>query len=344
MTTLLGERLRAGQPAFGLSLTLAEPFVAGLLGAQPFDFLLVDTEHAPISNSQLQAMLISLRRSHGSTVVRVASNDEVQIMQALDLGADGVVVPNIETAADCASAVRSAFYPPVGARGVGPRRAGRLAERAPYLQRANDEVVVIIMIESPAGAENIDAIARVPGVGGVLIGMADLAAACGHIGEPGHPEVLAAVDRIGAGCRAVNLPFGRHAGTPGQARQLLESGARIVTVGSDVMLLEEAATRYLRNLGSFTKSKCSPMAAYKSRARPGDPAADSGSAGRNHRARARWLRTVVRSDGARATRAPPHRRTGAGCQSCPAACRRAPVRDSAPASRIDRSRRGLPAA
>ena len=135
-----------------------------------------------------------------------------------------------------------------GTRGVGPRRAGRLAERAPYLQRANGEVVVIVMIESSAGVENVEAIARVSGTGGVLIGMADLVASYGHIGEPSHPEVLKAVERIAATCRAANVPFGRHAGSPGQARQLLESGARIATLGSDVMFLEEAAARVVNGM------------------------------------------------------------------------------------------------
>lgn len=246
MTTVLADCLRASQPAFGISLTVADPFIAELLGAQPFDFLLIDTEHAPISASQLQTMLISLRYSRGSVVVRVSRNDEVEIMQALDLGADGVVVPHVETAQDCARAVQAALYPPAGTRGIGPRRVGRLAERTPYLQRANGETVVVIMIESPAGVENIDAIARVPGVGGVLIGMADLAASYGHVGEPSHPEVLKAVDRIGAGCRAAGLPFGRHAGSAGEARQLLQTGARIVTLGSDVIFLQEAAARVLK--------------------------------------------------------------------------------------------------
>jgi 2-keto-3-deoxy-L-rhamnonate aldolase RhmA len=245
MTTALVERLRAGRPAFGISLTVADPFVAELLGAQPFDFLLIDTEHAPISVSELQTMLISLRPARGSAVVRVSRNDDVQIMQALDLGAEGIVVPSVETPDDCARVVEAAFYPPGGTRGIGPRRAGRLAERSPYLERANSEIAVVIMIESQAGVENIDAIASVPGVSGVLIGMADLAASYGHIGELGHPEVRKAVDRIGAGCRAANLPFGRHAGSAGQARQLLESGARIVTLGSDAIFLEEAAARAL---------------------------------------------------------------------------------------------------
>jgi 2-keto-3-deoxy-L-rhamnonate aldolase RhmA len=235
----LAQVLARGEAAFGVSLTIADPFIAEVMAAQAFDFLMIDTEHSPMSAYQLQTQLIALRPSRAAILVRVPEHDENAVMQALDLGAAGVVIPHVETAPECAAAVRAALYPPQGTRGVGPRRAARLAGRDTYFRRANDDTFVGVMLESGLAADNIDDILAVPGLGGVIIGTEDLAASLGQLNDVGHDDVTKAIERISQRCAAAGVPFGRYAGTAEAAARLVSSGARLITVGSDLLFLEQ---------------------------------------------------------------------------------------------------------
>src|SRR5246127_1130298 len=141
--------MRAGGLALGVSITIADPFRAEVLGGAGFDCVLIDTEHAPITVDQLQMLLIPLRTSASTVFVRPAGNDATLIKQILDLGAEGVVIPEVDDAASCAAAVTATRYPPLGKRGFGPRRAARLeGGRSVYIARANDEVAALVMVES----------------------------------------------------------------------------------------------------------------------------------------------------------------------------------------------------
>ncbi|WP_165965860.1 HpcH/HpaI aldolase family protein [Pseudonocardia dioxanivorans] len=257
MAVGIGERLRNGTAAFGATLTIHEPFVAEVMAARPLDFLMVDTEHSPLSAVGLQTQLIALRSATAAVLVRVPHLDPTAIMQALDLGADGVVVPHVETAADASAAVSAAFYPPLGDRGFGPRRAQRLPERAPYLSRANEDTLLVVMIESRSGVENLADILAVQGVGGVIIGVADLAASLGHLGDQRHPDVGAAVDEIVDGCLVADVPFGLYAPTPEAARRWVDRGARLLTVGSDLLFLEQGMSRVLEAVAPVDRTPAS---------------------------------------------------------------------------------------
>jgi 2-keto-3-deoxy-L-rhamnonate aldolase RhmA len=239
----LASRHHRGQMSFGVTLTIADPFVAEVVAAQSFDFLLIDTEHSPMSPFQVQTQLIALRSSAATLLVRVPDLDATRIMQMLDMGADGVVVPQVESAAQCRTAVQAAFYPPLGNRGVGPRRAARLSNRQTYLASANSHVDVLVMIESAAGVANLNEILVVPGLGGVIVGAADLAASLGHLGETNHADVTAAIDLVFARCAAANVPFGMYAGSASEASAHAAKGARIITVGSDLLFLEQGMAR-----------------------------------------------------------------------------------------------------
>src|ERR1700758_2155539 len=163
--------MRAGGLALGVSLTIPDPFVAEAIGAAGLDFVLIDTEHAPVAIDQLQMLLIALRTSASTVFVRPAANDATLIKQILDLGAEGLVVPEVYDAATCADAVAAARYPPLGRRGFGPRRAARLEGGRPaYIARANDEVAVLVMVESAAAGINIDALLQTPGLAGIMGG------------------------------------------------------------------------------------------------------------------------------------------------------------------------------
>jgi 2-keto-3-deoxy-L-rhamnonate aldolase RhmA len=229
----------AGGVTFGVTLTIADPFVAEVMAAQAFDFLMIDMEHSPMSAYQLQTQLIALRTSRAAVLVRVPHQEETAIMQALDLGAQGVVVPHVETGGECAGAVRAALYPPRGTRGVGPRRAARLTDRETYFRRANADTFVGAMIESGPAVDNIDDILAVAGLGGVIIGAADLAASLGHLNDARHDDVAKAIDQVMQRCAAAAVPFGMYAASADEAARLMSRGARLITIGSDLLFLEQ---------------------------------------------------------------------------------------------------------
>lgn len=236
--------MSAGGLALGVSLTVADPFVAEVVGAAGFDFVLIDTEHAPIAIDQLQMMLIALRSSESTVLVRPVANDPAQIKRILDLGAEGLVVPEVEDAAACAAAVAAARYPPLGRRGFGPRRAARLdGGRAAYLARADEEIALLVMIESAAAVAGIDAILKTPGLDGIMVGPADLAVSLGHLRELGHPEVRASVTAVRDACERQSVPFGIFAGTEQAAREWSAAGARFMTIGADTQFLDQGIAR-----------------------------------------------------------------------------------------------------
>ena len=237
-------RMAAGTPALGISLTIPDPFVAEMVGSAGFDFVFIDTEHSPISIDQLQIMLIALRTSPSTTFVRPVANDAALIKQILDLGAEGVVVPEIHDAASAAAAVAATRYPPLGVRGFGPRRAARLEGGRPnYLRRADHEIAAFVMIEHPEAVADIDAILDTPGLDGIMVGPADLAVGMGHLLEFDHPEPAAEIDRVFDACERHSFPFGIFAAAEASARTWVGRGARFVTIGSDVQFLDQGLTR-----------------------------------------------------------------------------------------------------
>src|SRR5882724_10648180 len=199
--------MRSGGLALGVSVTVPDPFVTEVVGGAGFDFVLIDAEHSPIAIDQLQVMLIALRSSESTVLVRPAANDSTLIKQILDLGAEGLVVPEVDDAPSCAAAIAAARYPPLGRRGFGPRRAARLEGGRPaYLARADDEVAAFVMIESADAAAGLDDLLRTPGLDGVMVGPADLAVTMGHRDDFNHPDIRAAIAEVRAACRRHSVP------------------------------------------------------------------------------------------------------------------------------------------
>jgi 2-keto-3-deoxy-L-rhamnonate aldolase RhmA len=230
----------AGGLALGVSITIADPFVAEVIGGAGFDFVLIDAEHSPITVDQLQILLIALRTSASTVFVRPAANDPTLIKQILDLGAEGVVVPEVGDATACADAVAAARYPPLGRRGFGPRRAARLeGGRTAYIARANDEVAVLVMVESADAVASIDALLQTPGLDGIMVGPADLAVTMGHLGDFNHPDVGARIADVRAACQRNSVPFGIFAATEQAARRWAGDGAALMTIGADTQFLDQ---------------------------------------------------------------------------------------------------------
>jgi len=238
----------SGGLALGVSLTVADPLVAEVVGGAGFDFVLIDAEHSPIAIDQLQMMLIALRSSQSTALVRPAANDSTLIKQILDLGAEGLVVPEVDDGVSCATAVAAARYPPLGRRGFGPRRAARLEGGRPaYLARADEEVAVLVMVESAAAVADIDAILKTPGLDGIMVGPADLAVTMGHLNDLNHPDVRAAIFSVRDACQRHAVPFGIFAATEQAAREWAAAGANFMTIGSDMQFVDQgiAKTRAL---------------------------------------------------------------------------------------------------
>lgn len=234
--------LREGRPQIGLWSVLADAAVSELLGGAGFDWLLIDMEHAPNELPAVQAQLQALRGSGTTPIVRPPWNDMVWVKRVLDLGAQTLLIPYVQTAEEAAEAVSHMRYPPAGRRGVaGGTRATQWGRMRDYYKCAEDELCLLVQVESRQGMDNLEAIAATPGVDGIFIGPADLSADMGHLGEPKHPEVQ---DAIRDAVRRIRQA-GRAAGilTRGEetARHWLMTGCNFVAVGVDAMLLAEAA-------------------------------------------------------------------------------------------------------
>lgn len=241
-TNKFKERLVDGG-MIGLWLGLTSPLVAELCARRGFDWLVIDGEHAPNDLSTILAQLQAIGQTHAAPVVRVPIGEAWLIKQVLDLGAQTLLVPMIETAEQARDMVAAVRYPPQGIRGVGAAlaRASEFNGISDYLTSANEETCLLLQIESRRGLENLDAIATVEGVDGVFIGPADLAADMGHLGQPGAAEVKAAIETaipqiLDAG-KAAGILTSDHE----QAERYLKLGAQFVAVGSDVGLISGAA-------------------------------------------------------------------------------------------------------
>ncbi|MBO9355487.1 4-hydroxy-2-oxoheptanedioate aldolase [Bordetella petrii] len=245
LTNQFKRALRAGQPQIGLWAGLASPYTAEICAGAGFDWLLIDGEHAPNTLQTVLGQLQAVAAYPVAPVVRPPWNDFVQIKQLLDAGAQTLLVPMIQSAAEAAAAVSAMRYPPAGIRGLGSAlaRSSRWNRIPDYVQRANDEMCLLVQIETPQGVQALDEILAVEGVDGVFIGPADLSASMGHLGNAGHPEVRAAIDdaivRIVRAGKAAGI---LHA-DPAQARHYLALGATFVAVGVDASLLARATEK-----------------------------------------------------------------------------------------------------
>ena len=252
------QALQAGQAQLGLWVGLADGYAAEILAGTGYDWLLIDGEHAPNDVrsilSQLQAVSSawSAAEKRSEPVVRVPVGETALIKQMLDLGAQTILVPMVDTAEQAAQLVQAMRYPPQGIRGMGSAlaRASRWQAYPDYLTEANAQACLLVQAETAEAIRNIDAIATTPGVDGVFIGPADLSASMGYVGQPNHPEVQAAIahgiERI---LKAGKAP-GILSTTEEQARKWLAAGALFVAVGVDTMLLSAAARQLLATFRS----------------------------------------------------------------------------------------------
>lgn len=240
--------LKSGKPSFGLWMGLPDTICGEISASAGFDWLLIDAEHAPFSVRDVHNHLQAIAPYGVPAIVRPAEGRTALLKQLLDVGAQSLLVPMVDTAEQAAQLVRDVSYPPTGIRGLGTSmaRAARWNRVDNYLQRANEEICLIVQAETTTAMENLEDIVAVDGIDGVFIGPSDLSASMGHIGNPGHPEVVALIEAGFATIMAAGKAAGVLAVDEALARNYVAKGASFVGVGVDNALLTNA-TRQLAN-------------------------------------------------------------------------------------------------
>ena len=245
----LNGRLRSTDFLVGTWLTLLDPTVPELLSGGGFDLLVADGEHGPVATADLVQMVIATRAAQVPVLYRVAANEPVRIMHALDSGASGVVIPQVRTVSDVERAVAWCRYPPAGLRGIAPRRPSDFGRNtADYMAAANDAVTCCVQIETHEALEALDEILALPGIDTILVGPNDLAASLGHTGRIADPEVEEAIAHIIDRAKAHGIPAGAWTQSTAVAHRRREQGFRWVTISADYGFIVTAADAALREI------------------------------------------------------------------------------------------------
>jgi 4-hydroxy-2-oxoheptanedioate aldolase len=258
------EALRSGRAQIGLWVGLADAYVTELLGSTNFDWLTLDAEHGPSDLHSVLAQLQALAAYPTHPVVRLPCDDATLIKQYLDIGAQTLLVPMVESAEQAARIVAATRYPPAGVRGVGSAlaRASRWNQVANYLSECAQELCVLAQVESVTALEALPAIAAVEGVDGVFFGPADLAGSMGLLGRTSDARVQEAIIQGIGRVRAAGKAAGVLSADVALARRYLEAGALFVAVGVDTTLLVRAAKDLLVQFKGATEGGRSAPGSY----------------------------------------------------------------------------------
>jgi len=226
----------------GMWSTLCSNLVAEILAHAGFDWILLDTEHAPNEVPDLLAQLQALSGGTASPIIRAPWNDAVLIKRILDIGAQSILLPYVQTPEEARSAVAAVRYPPRGVRGVsGSSRASNFGRIKDYLRKAEEEICLLVQLETAAALGHLESISSVDGIDGIFIGPADLSASLGHLGDPKHPETQNAIRDAGQRLARLGKSAGILALTEPDARRYMEYGYNFVAVGVDALLLSANA-------------------------------------------------------------------------------------------------------
>ena len=240
-------RLLAGERLIGCWCSLANPITTEVLGVAGFDWILLDGEHSPNDVITFIPQLMALKDSVSAPIVRPSWNNPVELKRLLDGGFYNFLIPFIESADEAKRAVAATRYPPQGFRGVSvSQRSNKFGSVKDYFTGINDQICVMVQIESRKGVEAVAEIAKVEGIDGVFVGPSDLAAGFGHLGNANHPEVQAAMAQIIAAAKAAGKPIGILAPVEADARRYMEQGVTFVAVGSDLGVFR-SGTQSLRD-------------------------------------------------------------------------------------------------
>jgi 2-keto-3-deoxy-L-rhamnonate aldolase RhmA len=250
MSDTFRTRLRNGEKLLGTMVTLPTASTAEILADVGFDWLFVDGEHGPLETREVLGILQAV--SHKTAcIVRVPVAEEAPIKKMLDLGAAGVIAPQVNTAQQAADVVKFSRYAPLGSRGVGLARAhGYGMSFAEYVETANGTVSVIVQAEHAQAVENIESIVQVEGIDAVLLGPYDLAASLGKMGQVDDPVVTDAIEHITKTCQAANIPLGMFGVTSAAVTPYIDRGYTLIVAGVDTLYIGAGAQRMFSQLQS----------------------------------------------------------------------------------------------
>jgi 2-keto-3-deoxy-L-rhamnonate aldolase RhmA len=252
MKNKLRRALLAREVTLGSWIQIGHPACAEVMARAGFDWACVDLEHGAIDLETTADLFRALGGFDCVPVARLPLNDPIWIHRTLDAGARGLIIPMVKTAAEAEAAVREAKYPPRGVRGFGYSRANLYGtDFEDYIASANDEIALVMQIEHKDAIGNLDAILRVEGVDGVFIGPLDLSGSMGITGKLDHPQMLAALEKYRAACRAHQKSAGLHIIRPGEenVRRALDEGYTMLALGLDNVFMEQSARASLKAAG-----------------------------------------------------------------------------------------------
>lgn len=234
------------RPPLGTWLMTGAPSTAEAMGFCGFDFLVVDMEHVPVDLGETIGLLRAVAGTPAEAVVRLSWNDQVLVKRVLDAGARSLMFPFIQTAEEAERAVSYTRYPPQGLRGMaGIHRGSRYGRTPDYFKQANDQIAVVLQLETPEAVERTAEIAAVDGVDALFLGPGDLSAAMGRIGEIGHPEVQAMIARAASLAHAAGKTIGIVGPNPEMVGRFLDYGYDWVAVASDMAMMTGRAVEWV---------------------------------------------------------------------------------------------------
>jgi 4-hydroxy-2-oxoheptanedioate aldolase len=289
------KQLREGKPKMGLFLNSHSPTVAEQLAHSGYDWLLVDTQHGPMGNLELSAMLAGIANGGAKSMVRVQGyHDRGGIQQALDMGADGVLVPYINSADEARQAVSCARYPTAGTRSVYfPQRSMNRAGLLGYAGAANDNVILALQVETDSCIKNIDEIAAVAGVDLLFLGQNDLCMSMGLYEKYKFPDMYtspelgAATDKLRRAAKRNNVILGLFLFGTARVGEFLEKGFPFISIGNDLHHILTQAGAYVKDMETVSQKKRQPL----DTAAVGSHLARSGLLGSARRLKVRWQNT-----------------------------------------------------
>lgn len=248
MNSTFKSRLKSDEKLMGTLLSLPSPEIAELLAKSGFDWLFVDMEHSTIDLKDAQRM-IQAASPFAHCIVRVPGNDEIWIKRILDTGAEGIIVPQVNTKEEAEIAVQNAKYPTQGDRSVGISRAHDYGlSFNTYMRRANEDITLIIQCEHIESVKNLPAILQVEGIDAIFVGPYDLSASMGKTGQVKDKEVVANIEKIQSLCAEHNMPAGIFGGTPDAVKNYHHSGFNLVAVSIDMLMISQSAKKILSEM------------------------------------------------------------------------------------------------
>ena len=253
----LARLIRESKPAVGMWINLCDPGVAQIGALAGYDWIMIDVEHNPLTESQVQGLLQALAGYDVQSIVRVRANRPEHVEWVLDSGAGGVMVPMMQSAAEFRQCVEICKYHPLGMRGYGPNRAsGYWTRGKEYVAASNDDILLIPQIEHLGAVADIDEICQIEGIDGILIGPGDLAQSLGHLENPQHPEVQATIEQIIKAANRHGKPWGIPVGTIEAYKEYVERGGTVMLLGSDTRMLRAMGSEFVNGVRAFLGDHC----------------------------------------------------------------------------------------